>query len=152
MSFWVYESPKWLLEKGKNEKALEIFFKIAKRNKVTTFKGLEIKKNASEPLLETQNEKNYSVFLLFKSPEIFVVCASFLITAICGYGILFSVGNISGDLALNFIIMMSFTMCLCSSFPLMDRYISKFGRKLSHQLGLWGVVIPCTLITVENHK
>lgn len=39
-------------------------------------------------------------------------------------------------------------MFLCSALPFLDRHMPKFGRKVSHQLGLWGVAIPCTAIAM----
>lgn len=48
----------------------------------------------------------------------------------------------------NFIIINLWPMFVCSCMPWLDQHIPKLGRKLCHQIGLWGVVIPCVSIAV----
>lgn len=50
----------------------------------------------------------------------------------------------------NFILMWVITGIVGIIIPPMERFIHSFGRLLMFQVGIWGTVLPCTVILISH--
>ncbi|KAL5011132.1 hypothetical protein ScPMuIL_013437 [Solemya velum] len=143
--FWlVPESARWLLAKGKNEKAEKIIKHIGKVNNVTLPEKM-IDKNTG-----TEN-RGSSILKMFTSPVLvvrtLVIYFNWCVVSMVYYGLMLNVGSLAGDIYVNSVIsaameVIAYALCLL----LLDR----MGRKKLQSLSmiLCGVACLCMIFTV----
>ncbi|XP_055954333.1 organic cation transporter protein-like [Patella vulgata] len=138
--FWfIPESPRWLVSQDKTEKAEKILRKAAEVNKVE----LPVKLFDKDPLDSGPEAKVYEMFtspvLLIRTLVIFF---NWMVVSIVYYGLGLNVGNLGGDIYVNFtaaniVELISYILCIL----LLDRW----GRKALHCTSMLLGGIACIL-------
>uniref|UniRef100_A0A8C4ET24 Solute carrier family 22 member 3 n=1 Tax=Dicentrarchus labrax TaxID=13489 RepID=A0A8C4ET24_DICLA len=91
--YWfIPESPRWLLSQNKNSKAVEITEAMAKENKMTLSKNIEVE-------IKT-NEKNKTIITLLHSPSV----SSRFTSAVVYQGLIMRLGILGGNVYIDFLI------------------------------------------------
>lgn len=109
--FFVHESPRWLLSKGRSKKALKIIQKVAASNKVIMSEKLvaEITNHPESDEYKSDTAKKHSVLDLVKSKSMLLlslnVWFNWVVNALIYYGIIYNVENLAGSLYLNFVLL-----------------------------------------------
>ncbi|XP_055889284.1 organic cation transporter protein-like [Biomphalaria glabrata] len=139
------ESPRWLVSRNRLQEASEIIKIAAKTNNVTMADKMA---NLKEIELDGIGEKVWHMMtnhvLLIRCLVIF---ANWIVASMVYYGLSLNVGNLSGDLYLNFFLsgvveLLSYFLCLI--------FLDKAGRKLLQCLFMLtaGAACVCTLFPV----
>lgn len=131
--FFITESPRWLLAKGRTKEAMTILKKVAKMNKrKLDLDAEEIKmlEERSDPFLKSLKSL-FSSCLLVRRLVVLSFC--FLAVNLTYYGIGLNIGILGGNIYVNFAL--STVMELIGvTFPLLT--LNKFGRKKMHVTSL----------------
>ncbi|CAL1546123.1 unnamed protein product [Lymnaea stagnalis] len=143
--FFVPESSRWLISTGRVNEASEIIRKVARGNKVNASENIL---SLEDVQLEGQGEK---IWHMLKTPVLLIRCLilffNWIVVVMTYYGLSLNVGNLSGDIYLNFCLS-ALTEVISSifAFLLMDR----LGRKALHcfSMLLGGVACICALFPV----
>ncbi|XP_060567474.1 organic cation transporter protein-like isoform X4 [Ruditapes philippinarum] len=143
--FWIIpESPRWLISKGRYEEANKIIQKCAKVN------GVTIPENVVGKDSDDNGEKQ-SVLKMLTVPKLLIrtliIYFNWCVVSMVYYGLGLNVGNLNGDIYVNFAINSSmelgaYLLCLLT--------LNKVGRKVLHAgtMILGGVACLCTIFTV----
>jgi len=144
--FVLPESPRWLLMKKKNEKALEILKEVAKVNKKKLDEDLWSQFVESESKQERMNEEN--LFSVFKSPSLTLTIGIFLVHWVVNNFIFYGVGLKSNDLGMNpyltFLISAIVELLGVISGALL---VDRLGRKVTYGASLFISGLACFSIT-----
>ncbi|XP_038651896.1 solute carrier family 22 member 4-like isoform X2 [Scyliorhinus canicula] len=140
--WFVYESPRWLLSKGRVREAEAILQHMAKKNGVippaVLFNRLELEGMMAE------NKKSYAIFHLIKTNNIrvitIIVLLVWMILAIGYFGLSLSTPNLHGDAYLNcFFSAVIEVPAYIASWLFLQRFSRRFSLSGSFFLG--GVVL-----------
>ncbi|XP_053397695.1 organic cation transporter protein-like [Mercenaria mercenaria] len=142
---WIVpESPRWLISKGRYEDANKIIQKCAKVNGVTIPEHV-VGKDSDD------NTEKQSVLKMLTVPKLLIrtliIYLNWCVVSMVYYGLGLNVGNLNGDIYVNFAINSSmelgaYLLCLLT--------LNKVGRKVLHAgtMILGGVACLCTIFTV----
>ncbi|BFZ09185.1 hypothetical protein BsWGS_12224 [Bradybaena similaris] len=139
------ESPRWLINKGKYEEASKVLRHAAKRN------GVDIPDHLLDFSKMERERKGESVWKMFTIPRLLirslVIFYNWFVASMVYYGLSLNVGNLSGDIYLNFFLsslveLASYFFCLL--------VLDYTGRKplQCFSMLLGGVACICTLFPV----
>uniref|UniRef100_A0A2C9K4E3 Major facilitator superfamily (MFS) profile domain-containing protein n=1 Tax=Biomphalaria glabrata TaxID=6526 RepID=A0A2C9K4E3_BIOGL len=139
------ESPRWLVSRQKFKEASEIIKAAARTNNVTISEKMA---NLEEIELDGIGEKVWRMMTnLVLLIRCLVIFANWIVASMVYYGLSLNVGNLSGDLYLNFFLsgvveLLSYVLCLI--------FLDKAGRKLLQCLFMLtaGIACVCTLFPV----
>ncbi|XP_013061478.2 organic cation transporter protein-like [Biomphalaria glabrata] len=139
------ESPRWLVSRQKFKEASEIIKAAARTNNVTISEKMA---NLEEIELDGIGEKVWHMMTnLVLLIRCLVIFANWIVASMVYYGLSLNVGNLSGDLYLNFFLsgvveLLSYFLCLI--------FLDKAGRKLLQCLFMLtaGIACVCTLFPV----
>ncbi|KAM3928000.1 solute carrier family 22 member 13-like [Leptodactylus fuscus] len=141
--FWFLpESPRWLLTKGKNEKAKILLQKAARMNK------REISDDILQQLQEEKQTKSGNMIDLFRIPDLrtktLIMCLVWFMNALVYYGLSLKVGSFGLDIYLTQLIFgaVEVPARIGSMFT-----VQFFGRRLSQSLYLLLGGTACLIIT-----
>nr|AKN21556.1 slc22a-8 [Schmidtea mediterranea] len=146
--FIVYESPRWLLSKGRSKEALIIIEKVGKTNHIKLSENLktEILKHHESEEYKNDTEKKHSVFDLIKSKSMLLlslnVWFNWIVNALIYYGIIYNVENLAGSLYLNFILL---GLVEIPAYVLNLLFLDRIGRRNLLIISLWGTGVACLL-------
>ncbi|XP_071115321.1 organic cation transporter protein-like [Haliotis cracherodii] len=122
--FFIPESPRWLLSKGKTERAKTTLLKIAKSN------GVIIHENDLESITTKEESKIEYFWELIKSPTLLrrmlILFYNWFAVGMCFYGLSMNVTNLSGNVYLNFFLFVSVEAC---AYVLCLLLLDRVGRK-----------------------
>ncbi|KAG8573295.1 hypothetical protein GDO81_012346 [Engystomops pustulosus] len=141
------ESPRWLLAKGKNEKAKELLQKAAHMNKRV------LSEDVLQQLQEEKQTKSGNMIDLFRTPTLrkhtLIMCLVWFVNALVYYGLSLSVGNFGFDIYLTQLIFgaVEIPARLGSMFS-----VQFFGRKLSQAIYLLLGGTACLIIIAIPEK
>uniref|UniRef100_A0A914ZPW5 Major facilitator superfamily (MFS) profile domain-containing protein n=1 Tax=Parascaris univalens TaxID=6257 RepID=A0A914ZPW5_PARUN len=156
---FLYESPYWLLDKGRTNEAQNVL-------KKTSIWGITTKRyENSEELLEAciQQEqqrrnaksKRYYFYHLFSSWKLFqynlIISFSCFSVGAISYGLMFNLEKISGSLYINAAILGLFRYALNMLIAVADHFFKCIGRKVIHTFALLGIIISITFILFVNY-
>ncbi|XP_067675163.1 organic cation transporter protein-like [Haliotis asinina] len=122
--FFIPESPRWLLSKGKNERAKKTLRKIAQSN------GVTISEYDLDSVTTREESKIEYFWELIKSPtlsrRILILFYNWFAVGMCFYGLSMNVTNLSGNVYLNFFLFVSVEAC---AYVLCLFLLDRMGRK-----------------------
>ncbi|VBB32921.1 unnamed protein product [Acanthocheilonema viteae] len=137
-----YESPRWLIQKGRIEEAHNVLKQITRwngRNDVTNEMIDEVI-GAEKQILREKRRKNYYIYHLFHTRQltiyILVLSYSFLAASLINYGMLFSMEKLPGSIYTNNIILglIRYGINIASAFT--DYTQRWYGRRVAHTIPL----------------
>lgn len=154
---WAEETPRWLYQRGRIFAANAAIAKIARVNNAIV-EPLHSSSDSDEILKETFADKSLCKrFRLSNSAELFrtkqsvkyllMLMFSFFVTGLVGYGLIFNVTNLLGNIFVNFAVQGLLNMIPAVLVSLIERF-SRFGRRLVHQTSLIGVAICLGFVIV----
>ncbi|EPB72301.1 hypothetical protein ANCCEY_08618 [Ancylostoma ceylanicum] len=138
--FFVHESPRWLIQKGRIEEARTILQKIQRLDGAADTKKEEMEKmlDVTYQKMKAREEKakNYNVFHLFMYRELaiatVVYCLGNFMTSMINYGLVFNIEMLSGSFFVNSILMGSIRWSMNIVFGVLDFKCKFIGRKMVH--------------------
>lgn len=150
LTYWwfVPESPRWLISKGRLKEAKKILETIAKTNS----------KSISPHLLEStlqqkkiESDSHAKLWHIFGRPVLLrrtlILMFNWMIVSMTYYGVIMNSGNLAGDFYVNF-----FLMCLAEIPGLLVglAVLDKLGRRFSNSgsMIVGGLACICTIFTV----
>uniref|UniRef100_A0A158Q6X0 MFS domain-containing protein n=1 Tax=Elaeophora elaphi TaxID=1147741 RepID=A0A158Q6X0_9BILA len=134
-----YESPRWLVQRGRIEEAHHVLKQITRwngRNDISSDMIDEVIDAEKLILREKRNRKNYYIYHLFHTRQlttyILVLSYSFLAASMINYGMLFSMEKLPGSIYTNNIMLglIRYSVNIISSFT--DYTQRWFGRRVAH--------------------
>ncbi|CAJ0939002.1 unnamed protein product, partial [Mesorhabditis belari] len=156
LAFFVSESPRWLLQKGKIEEAKQVMYRVYKVN------GKEIDEETMNGVFEneaaarknTGGKSVYSYWDIFSSKELaiptLILCMCINFTAINSYGILFNIEKLSGSMYANSALNGCLRYIFNIVFALMEPRFTWMGRKAIHGSCLVTVIAAVTFVIIGN--
>lgn len=154
--WWIPGSPRWLIAVNKLEEAHEVLMKYAKYNHVTVdpkhLKHViqEVKKNDDRK----STDKDYGLLDTVRTPKLrkrsLIMFFNWFTNALIFYGLNYNVGNLAGNMYLNFFILIAVDFpstafcCYC---------LQRFGRRLTYSsYMLFGGVACLLALTMPSSK
>ncbi|CAI4231853.1 unnamed protein product [Auanema sp. JU1783] len=140
--FYVYESPRWLIQRGRISEAREIMQNIQRLDQVDDLKKEEMEKmldaEYQEQVASEGKLKNYNMCHLFHTPSMAlsttVLCSGKFFTSMVNYGLVFNMESLAGSLFLNSVLMGMLRWVLNILTGLLDYKYKGLGRKPVHLL------------------
>lgn len=138
LCWWIIpESPRWLIAKNRLDEAHELLMKYAKKNRVD-IDSAQLKHAIQEFKKEeekngNQIKKNYGILDMFRTPKLrkrTLICGfNWFVNALVYFGINLNVGNLAGDMYLNF-----FILCIVEipGALLLWFLMSRYGRRIPY--------------------
>ncbi|KAL3882125.1 hypothetical protein ACJMK2_028496 [Sinanodonta woodiana] len=143
--WFIPESPRWLLSKGRIEEAETILHEAAKANDVTLPQKLFDKDTLSTKVPEGKLWDLFSSRVLLL--RTFIICINWMVVSLVFYGLSLNTQNLGGDLFLNFMIsglveFPAYTLCIL--------LLNRLGRKMLYcgSMLLAGIACLSTIFTV----
>lgn len=147
-----FESPRWLIQRGRLEDAHRVLLKISKMNGRSGVNNKmidDVISREKEMLRDLEsNRRGYYVYHLFNTRTLatytLILAYSFMTASIINYGLLFNMEELSGSIYVNNIVlsMIRFAINIVSAF--VDYTIPWFGRRMAHTVPLF---LACTGFT-----
>ncbi|TKR86895.1 hypothetical protein L596_011395 [Steinernema carpocapsae] len=153
---FVYESPRWFIQKGRLEEARNVMLAIDKWNRTHTAeraKEMEIAVEYERQLFESMSKKKqYSFVHLFYTWKLtgYILTLSFtLLTAsLLSYALLFNMDKLSGSIYMNSFFFGSLRWFLNAIVGFVDFFIPKAGRRVIHHITMGYLFLSLSLIFV----
>lgn len=159
MLVFLYESPRWLMQKGKVSEAKKVFLAIEKFDGTPPIEFVDagelktfLEEEHDRQILEANTKvgKQHSFWHLFKTREIMtgtlVIAFTFFATTLINYSIMFNLGAVAGSIYINSILigLLRYSFSLFSGF--LDYKFERFNRKMCH--GLCSIVTISIIVTI----
>ncbi|KHJ86891.1 hypothetical protein OESDEN_13345, partial [Oesophagostomum dentatum] len=154
---YLHESPRWLVQKGKTREARRVILSIAR---IDGGKARIDEKNLDKILkleyerFEEMGNKSHTYWHIFRKAHLtFPLCIlafSFFSSMVANYANMFNLGNLSGSIYLNSILIGSLRYSTNLACGLLDYKFLGFGRKMAHlgcQLLVLGSLAISAVIT-----
>uniref|UniRef100_A0A0R3S0M7 MFS domain-containing protein n=1 Tax=Elaeophora elaphi TaxID=1147741 RepID=A0A0R3S0M7_9BILA len=156
---FLYESPRWLMQKGRLNEAKQIIIamntwgqsaeKKQYRHAEEVTNALENSHTASRELLHRKRYYFYHLFSSWKLLRYSVVLSfSCFSNAIAFYGLLFNLEKISGSLYMNTWILGAFRYILNIMLATVDHAFTSVGRKFVHTMSIIIFILSMAFIVV----
>ncbi|CAI4232010.1 unnamed protein product [Auanema sp. JU1783] len=138
--FYVYESPRWLIQRGRISEAREVMQNIQRIDRANDLKKEEMEKmldvEYQKHLAKEGKMKNYTIRHLFYTPSMalatVVLCSGVFFTSMINYGLVFNMESLAGSLFLNSVIMGLLRWFINIITGVLDYKYKVVGRKLVH--------------------
>uniref|UniRef100_A0AC35G6A0 Major facilitator superfamily (MFS) profile domain-containing protein n=1 Tax=Panagrolaimus sp. PS1159 TaxID=55785 RepID=A0AC35G6A0_9BILA len=152
--FFCFESPRWLIEKGKLEEANRAIRKIEKWNGTMTEERSalldELIEREAMSCMEKKKKRKYYMYHLFYTANLTIwsltIAYGLFCTAIISYAMVFNMEQFSGSIFMNNIFLGVFRLILNLGLGLSDYIFPKLGRKALHQGSLIYVISMISIV------
>ncbi|GMR59230.1 hypothetical protein PMAYCL1PPCAC_29425, partial [Pristionchus mayeri] len=138
-----YESPRFLIQKGKIDEAREVLASIRRRNgdsceiRASEIEEMLIHEQDQYERIHSRTKKHTFVDILNTCKMLkwtSTLCFGLIVTSLVNYGILFNMENLSGSLYLNNIFFGIIRWAMNISVGILDYFIEKMGRKMLNSM------------------
>lgn len=137
MLYFTFESPKWLLQRGRGDEAKKVFQKLSKLNRIE-FEPTDLEnmiRNERIKLSErkTEHPSFFHLFYTWKLVRYTAALSLAWFTVSCvSYGLLFNMEQLSGDRFLNALLYGLMEILSSSTAAISEAFFHKCGRKAFH--------------------
>ncbi|XP_028393936.1 organic cation transporter protein-like [Dendronephthya gigantea] len=150
--WWMPESPRWLVARGRTDEADKILVKIGKQNKMKLSREIH---TDDIPHEKSASQKTYHIGHLFSTKRLRkITCIegfSWLVTSLVYYGLSFNVDDLAGNVYLNFALS---GLVEIPAYLLATILVNRIGRRIPLVLYflIGGVALLSTLPIVLTGK
>ncbi|KAE9420112.1 hypothetical protein Angca_004881, partial [Angiostrongylus cantonensis] len=156
MFFFISESPRWLIQKGRIEDARKVLMHIqhVDKQKETKKEAMQEMLNITYQKLVERNEKakSYNLRHLFYGKEMslatVIFCSGVFMTSVINYGLVFNIELLSGSFFINATIMGAIRWIINIVFAVLDFKSMLVGRKLVHFISQLSIAVFLGVITI----
>ncbi|XGW26799.1 hypothetical protein V3C99_007408 [Haemonchus contortus] len=154
--FFVHESPRWLIQKGKIKEARHVLQRIQHIDRQKESKKEEMEKMLDiahqELQLREKKMKNYNVRHLFYNKEMtlatLVFCGGVFMSSMINYGLIFNIETLSGSFFVNSILMGFIRWSINIAFGVLDFKWKACGRKAVHLVSQASIAVALGAIAI----
>ncbi|CAI5450626.1 unnamed protein product [Caenorhabditis angaria] len=162
--FFIHESPRWLITKGKLEEAKQVLHKQFKTSKQEYLMGEEfddILHLEYTRAVQKQKKGQYSYLHLFATSHLaittVVLAFSYCATSVINYGVLFNMEKLSGSIYWNSVYTGIIRYFCNITFGYADLKFARIGRKFIHTSGLVVILVSLSFVVISyalhiNHE
>ncbi|KAK7497284.1 hypothetical protein BaRGS_00011578 [Batillaria attramentaria] len=157
--FFIPESPRWLVSKGRHEEAQKVLEVVARVNGRSLPPRFQIEAPAfmagARAASGPKGKQGVSPLSLFRIPRLFLrytfLYFCWILTIMTTYGLMLNVSNMSGNIFLNFGILSAMDLFSVIFFALM---IERVGRRyfVIGAMGLGGLACMATILPVTGSR
>ncbi|ETN80596.1 hypothetical protein NECAME_02343, partial [Necator americanus] len=140
--FFVHESPRWLIQKGKIEEARKVLQRIQHLDRAE-----ETKKDEMEKMLDIAYQEISTGEESSESPAPAATNFSFM-TSMINYGLIFNIEMLSGSFFINSILMGSIRWSINIVFSVLDYKWKAMGRKAVHFVSQTSIALCLLVISI----
>lgn len=163
--FFIHESPRWLVNKGKISEAVQILEHQLKISNQTNLLHGDLEETLrleyAKTVKQNTRKTKFSYYHLFVTPRLaittIVLAYSYWATSIINYGVLFNMEKLSGSIYWNSVYTGLMRYACNLSFGYADLKFQCIGRKFIHTSGLVVVVLSLSVVVASyalhlNHE